>query len=68
MSRKVTIEHFVTLYSSVLNGLISSANYNQLRDDPDAVPELLELARKIVNPAMDQHDTWAAGELGKHAL
>ena len=68
MSREATFEHFVIIYSSVLNGLISNANYNQLRDNPDAIPELLEVARKIVNPAMDRHDKWSIEQLGKHAL
>ena len=64
MSRKTTVQAFNQVYSSVLTGLLASANYQTLMNQPSEITMLLDVADMVVLDCMHRHETWVQVQLG----
>ncbi len=65
MSRRTTAAAFSQIYSSTLTGLLASANYQTLMNQPSEITMLLDVADLVVLDAMHRYETWVQVQLGE---
>ena len=65
MSRATTVQAFSELYSSTLTGLLASANYQTLMNQPSEIIMLLDVADIVVLEAMKRYEKWIQVQLGE---